>query len=207
MLFSPSGTYFLTMIIVVCVSVVSTVFVIHVSYNDRPVPPWVRWLFLQVLRSCVCMSSVPPSSYFVRKREEKALDIGEKEALNINNHTNVNEDNDRNDISVSLRVFHDENRDRDKFFCRELADIRESVDYLRKDLQDRNRQEKIREEWKQVVAVVDRCLLIFFFIFTVVCTSVLMAKVLVDSAAEFEKEVSHVHDGEIDLSNPAPSDS
>ncbi|XP_072025924.1 neuronal acetylcholine receptor subunit alpha-10-like isoform X2 [Amphiura filiformis] len=194
------GTYFLTMIVVVCVSVVSTVFIIHVSHNERPVPPWVRWLFLRVLRACVCINSVPPSSHFVKKHEEKAIDICEKEALNVNNHTGGIDDNDRNDISVSLRVFHDENRDRDRFFCSELADIRDSVEYLRRDLQERNHQGALRGEWKQVVAVMDRCLLLFFFVFTVVCTSVLMVKVVIDSAAEFEREVTHIHEGEVDLS-------
>ena len=151
------------------------------------------------------MHNVPPSSYFVKKHEEKALDLGEKEALNVNNHTGV-DDNDRNDISVSLRVFHgngEVNRDKERFFCSELADIRDSIEYLRKDLEERNAHDALREEWKQVVAVMDRCLLIFFFIFTVVCTSVLMVKVVVDSAAEFEREVSHIHEGEIDLSKLA----
>ena len=182
--------------------------------------------FVEHQSSSVVTTSPTKTFTKARRTKEKALNASETEALAVNSHyaaaplssVDMVESNGESDnFSVSLRVFQDNHQqqqpttnsctsssrgepNKEGQFCTELAQIRDSIEYLRMDLQHRNINERLRGEWKQVVAVLDRCLLIFFFLFTVVTTTVLMVKVLVDSKAEFEREVVHTHEGEVDLS-------
>ncbi|XP_072042662.1 neuronal acetylcholine receptor subunit alpha-5-like [Amphiura filiformis] len=58
------GSFFLSMIAIVSVSVVGTIFVIHINgISHRPVPGWVDWLFLQKLPRLVCLNGINTSRH------------------------------------------------------------------------------------------------------------------------------------------------
>ena len=133
----------------VCLSVVSAVFVINISSKKEAVPHWVQIIFLrhlarfsglyrEELDDCDCAKS--------EKRERASMSYVFQERLEqTSNLTNA----------LPASVFDD-------------------IHFLRKNLEEKNADELIEDKWKVIGRVIDKCLLMIFSVFTVIISVALL---------------------------------
>ncbi|XP_072021151.1 neuronal acetylcholine receptor subunit beta-3-like [Amphiura filiformis] len=144
------GDYFLAMITMVCLSVVTTVFVIRVSAKSGSVPTWVQWLFLRLLARLTCMhrEDIAYSPPVEQLRSSSTLESALKLMAPESNKT-------QNSCLVSDSV---------------ADDLR----FIRRDLEEKNHEELRLSQWKHVARVIDRCLLLTFLVYAIVTSAVLI---------------------------------
>ncbi|XP_072030304.1 neuronal acetylcholine receptor subunit alpha-10-like [Amphiura filiformis] len=185
----PSGedspiidTFFLVMIVMVCLSVVCTVLVIHIGSSARPVPRCIRWLFLDVLPTIVCLRHLERSQILnlnvqkinpLEEGEHIVLQNGDEEQCEYRNeHTSRVTHNHQMPNRTSTT------RSQSRACDSENSETKKRLEYVVKDIQEKKLTEAIRSDWHQVAVVVDRCLLIIFVVFSIVSTLTLAAALL-----------------------------
>ena len=142
MVFFILENYFISMIVMVCLSVVSTVFVISISSKKEAVPHWVQIIFLRHLARFTGLYREELDNYDCaesekRERASKISFILER-LEKTSNGTNV--------LSAS---------------------IIDDIHFLRNNVEEKNADELIEEKWKVIGRVIDKCLLMIFSVFTV----------------------------------------
>ena len=161
-----SDTFFLVMIVMVCVSVTCTVFVIHVAGNTYQIPRVIQKLFShrQLLRIlCVHHHRRQENIVFSSTVCSKCGSTTEGDFLA--NHTN-------------------EESKTDKGLMRN-----NSTDH-----EDNSKQEDVViSDWKGVALVVDRCLLVIFLSFAWVTSLSFLVKLYIDTHAYRDLMADHAH--------------
>ena len=156
------GDYFLAMIAMVCVSVVTTVMVIHISAKTGPVSYWVQVVFLRWLAHVTCMyheelDQSPPDS--------KLLHDSSTTECTLNLFTN----HDVDGMPGNKTCF--------KQNGGEILDsVAEDLHFIREDIEGRNMEEQTSLQWKHVGRVVDRCLLLIFLTYAMITSLVLIMR-------------------------------
>ncbi len=92
-----SDTYFISMIAIVCISVISTGFVMHISGLSQPMPRWIKRLFLDIIPRFLCLSvysDVDPVQF-----EERLLDKTHEDKNDVTEN-GINDTASDNGISV-----------------------------------------------------------------------------------------------------------
>ena len=178
----------MAMITMVCISVVTTVLVIHVTAKSGPVPYLIQVLFLRILSRLTCMhheelNHSPPSKKIIhnsataecgfklleadskpgngKMTEIKADGNPEGDGM-MGNNSNVNQ----NGAQIPNSIIED-------------------LHFIRQDIEDRNTEEQTILQWKHVGRVLDRCLLVIFLVYTTFITLALIIR------ARGPKEHSH----------------
>ncbi|XP_072021478.1 CHRNA7-FAM7A fusion protein-like [Amphiura filiformis] len=168
------GTYFICMIAMVCCSVISTGFVMHVGGLSQPMPKWVKRFFLEIAPQTMCLSA-----YTNQNRVDDMADVAKQPNL----------DNDHSDGNCAL-----ENRKIDD--CKEpvdsvgheqhtLNEVVELLEYIKKDIDIKNVESSEHLQWRRVSIIIDRMLLYLFGLFTIVCTLYLSVLIVYGSVQEY----------------------
>ncbi|XP_072023061.1 neuronal acetylcholine receptor subunit alpha-9-like [Amphiura filiformis] len=165
------GTYFLCMIVMVCVSVIATGIVMHVSALSQPVPRWVKCVFLHFLPRVLCLS---PDTI-----EENS--DGTKTFLIENPNSRVSIENGVEELRANqvLSVVTDNN------ITSTLIERLDKLD-MKLDLANRNAQTFEQMQWRRVSIIVDRLLFNTFSLFMIVCTVYITLEVVIGSEEEYD---------------------
>ena len=165
-----SGTYFLCMIAMVCVSVLSTGFVMHVSSLSQSMPRWVEHVFLEIIPRRLCLTTGP--RYYNDREEVMTVpnqlqydDVAKngKETKMKNNQVEAPPDTPGFNEAIAL-----------------LRSIKDNLDIRHKD------DDLTQLQWKRLSVVIDRILLCVFTLFTVLCTLILSIQIIDGSKAEYD---------------------
>ena len=155
-----SGDYFLAMITMVCLSVVTTVVVIHVSARSETVPQWVHFIFLRCLARLTCMYE-PEFEHPTPAEEKWSAKKCAFKLLGGNGDEKLeNKDSDHNPnggFSMPSSV---------------VADIH----FLRTSVEEKNAEDLLVQQWKHVGKVIDRCLLWVFSLYALLTTVILICR-------------------------------
>ena len=179
-------TFFLVMIVMVCLSVFCTVLVIQIGSSARHVPRLVRWLFLDIIPPIVCLRHLDRSQILlVNGQKVNPVDAvdGEHTVLHNSNDDEASSEY-RNEHLSTTRVSNHHHQQQNHHrststkvhHCRCCSssgggsDTKKQLEYLVKDIHERKLSEAIRSDWQCVAVVVDRCLLIIFIVFSLVAT-------------------------------------
>ena len=149
----------------VCVSVVTTVMVIHVSAKTGPVPYWVQVIFLRWLAHITCMyheelDQSPPDSKLLHDSSTTECTL----KLFTNHATDVDGMPGNNKVDFKQN-------------CVDIPDsVAEDLHFIREDIESRNMEEQSSLQWKHVGRVVDRCLLSIFLTYAMITSLVLIIR-------------------------------
>ncbi|XP_072024580.1 neuronal acetylcholine receptor subunit alpha-10-like [Amphiura filiformis] len=159
------GDYFLAMITMVCVSVVTTVFVLHVSSKSGSVPYWAQLLFLRYLARFTCMYHEeydhPPSK--LKPRDSSTAEISFK-LLNADNKPDAKGIPDTNDVNQNG--------------CQIPTAMADDLHFIRNDLEDKIMEDNTMSQWKHIGRIVDRCLLVVFLVFNTITSLILIIRAM-----------------------------
>ncbi|XP_072024623.1 LOW QUALITY PROTEIN: neuronal acetylcholine receptor subunit alpha-10-like [Amphiura filiformis] len=150
------GTYFLAMIIMVCVSVVATVLVISISHNSTQMHPWIKTLFLDVLSKVVCLTvdmDTVGSEPAPHKMTNGSTSFDEGNLNSGYNELSASVTNTGNGISSMTSM--DPN----------IAKILGIMKFMKNEMVSQSDKENRQLLWKQVSKVIDRCLFLILVIF------------------------------------------
>ncbi|XP_072024620.1 neuronal acetylcholine receptor subunit alpha-9-like [Amphiura filiformis] len=171
------GTYFLCMIVMVCASVMATGVVMHLSSISRPVPRWVKCVFLDFLSRVLCVSpvnlndsqgtSTPRSTIQNPTAKDVYLSKGD-------DGTEVVNDNSVTQGPVSR-------------FNSELREVLDTLHFIKTDLTFKNACKLDHLQWRWVAIICDRLLLHIFVIFMVVCTLWLSLAIVLGSEEAYDE--------------------
>ncbi|XP_072024582.1 neuronal acetylcholine receptor subunit alpha-9-like [Amphiura filiformis] len=159
------GDYFLAMITMVCVSVVTTVFVLHVSSKSGSVPYWAQLLFLRYLARFTCMyhEEYDHSSSNLKLRDSSTVEISFK-LLNADNKPDAEGIPDKNDVNQNG--------------CQIPTAMADDLHFMRNDLEDKIMEENTTSQWKHIGRIVDRCLLVVFLVYTTMTSLILIIRAM-----------------------------
>ncbi|XP_072014940.1 neuronal acetylcholine receptor subunit alpha-10-like [Amphiura filiformis] len=161
------GTYFICMIAMVCISVISTGVVMHVSGISQPMPRWIKRLFLEIFPRLLCLSV-----YSFEAPHIDAADICENQHNNDNANGKVDATNENED-SVGVEP---------KTFNKTVELLR----YIKDDIDSKNADTLEHLQWRRVSIIIDRMLLYLFSMFTIVCTVYIGFQIITGSVGEYD---------------------
>ncbi|XP_072023062.1 neuronal acetylcholine receptor subunit alpha-10-like [Amphiura filiformis] len=163
------GTYFLCMIVMVCVSVIATGIVMHMSALSQPVPRWVKRVFLHFLPRVLCLS---PDANEDSSDGTKTFQIANP--------------NSRESIESSVEELHanSANQVSSTSVFEERLDKLENI--VKMNLANRNGQTFEKMQWRRVSIIADRLLLNTFSLFMIVCTVYITLEVVIGSEEEYD---------------------
>ena len=144
------------MIAMVCVSVISTGFVMHISGISQPMPKWIKRVFLDIIPRCLCLSPGEPRDHGGEKVTSQWYCEGSDGKENMNSCER-------------------------KESCTEFEKYNDSVDLLRfmtEDISGKNKQIIEHLQWRRLAIVVDRVLLYLFTLFVVLSTASLFVQIV-----------------------------
>ncbi|XP_072041536.1 neuronal acetylcholine receptor subunit alpha-3-like [Amphiura filiformis] len=172
------GTYFLCMIVMVCVSVIATGIVMHVSALSQPVPRWVKLVFLHFLPRVLCLSPDPientldGTKHFQIENPNSSESIEScVEDLHANHANQVSSKVTDNNITSIMNM---------------MKEILETLRFMKTNLTNRNEQTLEQMQWRRVSIIVDRLLLNIFSLYMIVCTVYITVEILIGSEEEYE---------------------
>ena len=182
------------MIVMVCVSVIATVLMIHLSAISQPVPPWVNTLFLRIIPRLIFLSVGPGANRITTRglhsnHEEECVKSDDVDA--IQNGT-IHENGRANHLSSNLVT------------CKELQDIASALNslktldqdisstlsYLKANIERKNAHRLEHAQWRRVAINVDRLLLYTFSSFTVACNIYFTVHIVLGSDEDYDKELA-----------------
>ena len=159
-----SGDYFLAMISMVCLSVISTVFVIHVSARNEAVPRWVELVFLRYLACLVCM----PQPRLQTRPSGQMLPESTTMECNLSNE----------DAGDERRANNRSGDDVAKGGICLPSSVVDDIHYLRSNIEDKNDEDLVVQQWKHIGKVIDRCLLWVFSMYALITSVVLICRAI-----------------------------
>ncbi|XP_072014951.1 neuronal acetylcholine receptor subunit beta-3-like [Amphiura filiformis] len=165
------GTYFICMIAMVCISVISTGFVMHVSGISQPMPRWIKRIFLEIVPRSMCLSV-----YSFQAHHIDAADIFE------------NQHNNDNAVIANGKVASTkENVDSVGVEPKTFNKTVELLRYIKEDIDTKNTATLEHLQWRRVSIIIDRMLLYLFSTFTIVCTFYLAVQIVTGSMGEYDE--------------------
>ncbi|XP_072021495.1 uncharacterized protein [Amphiura filiformis] len=144
------GTYFTCMISMVCLSVISTGIVMHLSAISQPMPKWVKRILLEKLPRVLCVSF---------QIHAEGADMANKSIFEIH-HTNKNG-------MVDVKEENDDSAGRETKTFNEMVEL---LKYIKEDINIKNDENAEHLQWQCVSIIIDRMLLYLFSVFTIICT-------------------------------------
>ena len=150
----------------VCVSVFSTGVVMHLSDISRPMPRWVKRVFLDTI----------PWFLFLSLQSHDIVHVELNKSSNPRNRGDSiqsGEENARGNITSS-----------------DLVELREAIEllrYIKADMDTKKQEAEDHMQWKRLSKVVDRILLYLFTLFTVLCTLILSIQIIRGSEMDYEE--------------------
>ncbi|XP_072014930.1 acetylcholine receptor subunit beta-like [Amphiura filiformis] len=162
------GTCFICMIAMVCISVISTGVVMHVSGISQPMPNWIRRLFLEMLPRFLCLPVYSFEAPYI-----DAADVTENQHNNDNANGKVDATNENKDyVGVEPKTFNK---------------TVELLRYIKDDIDTKNAANLEHLQWRRVSIIIDRLLLYLFTTFTIVCTFYIGVQIGVGSVGEYDE--------------------
>ena len=153
------------MIAMVCVSVFSTGVIIHLSDISRPMPRWVKRVFLDTIPRFLFLS--------VQSHDIEYVD--------------VNKSSNQRSREDSVKSGEENTTGNNE--CSELVELREAIEllrYIKADMDTKKQQAEDHMQWKRLSKVVDRILLYLFTLFTVLCTLIISMQIIRGSEMDYE---------------------
>ncbi len=146
----------------VCISVIATGFVMHISVLSHPMPRWIKRLFLDIIPRFLCLSVYSD----VDLVGERVLDKTHEDNNGvIVNGIELNDAAEDNGTSVGSAP---------KASSSEVADL---LQFLKDDN---------KFKWRRLSIIIDRMLLYLFTLFAIVCTTYFGVGVFIKSAEEYD---------------------
>lgn len=181
------GQYLLFTLTLVTVSVISTVYVLNISFRNassHKMTKFERWLYLDLL----------PTILFMKKRDDfrheevsktKLIHCGSSGVCNCPKEIYLSSSDatkDHEEQVISLCSI-DQNEIKNAFL---------SLDFVAKRLENRENHNKVEEDWRYVAAVIDRLLLILFSSLCLFGTAsiILQAPALYDNSEPIDIKLS-----------------
>ena len=188
------------MIVMVCVSVIATGFVMHLSAISQPMPLWVERVFLQIIPCILCISPGP----FSDENSEPLI-----RNSSLHNHQPLNRSSSMHNQQPHFRGSSLHNRHAAEMEALEngvqkvnhngvskdygtetvSGNKQQSEDifrFLMNDVKIKNDFAFEHTQWRRVSIVVDRLLLAIFSIFIVLCTLLLSIQIVTGSEESFD---------------------
>ena len=154
------------MITMVCVSVFSTGVVMHLGDIKRPMPRWVKCVFLVTI----------PRFLFLSVQSHDIVHVELNKSSNQRNRENSVQSGEENATGNNT--------------CSDLVELREAIAllrYIKADMDTKNQEAEDHMQWKRLSRVVDRILLYLFTLFTVLCTLILSIQIIRGSEMDHEE--------------------
>ena len=151
----------MSMIVMVCISVISTGFVMHISGLSQPMPRWVKRLFLDIIPRFLCLSVY--SDVDLEQFGELSHNQVDKNDL-IENGVELNDAAEEIETSVGILQKESSSRVAERSKC------------LKDD----------KAKWRRLSIIIDRMLLYLFSLFTIFCTTYLSIRMISGSAKEYD---------------------
>ena len=158
-----TGTYFLCMIAMVCVSVLSTGVVMHMSSISQPMPRWVEHVFLDIIPRFLFLS--------VQSRAIEGVKVSKSSNQDDNDEANTKTDKEIQDCS-DLVKYHE---------------LNSFLKFIKADMDTKRKEDEDHMQWKLLSKVVDRILLYLFTLFTVLCTLIISIQIITGSEMEYDE--------------------
>ena len=161
------------MIAMVCVSVISTGIVMHISGISQPMPKWIKRIFLDIIPRCLCLSSGEPR------------DNEKREIIQVSSQRQDDNSDTVRIVNGSVKVVKEvESSAEAGEHHSETADL---LRFMKLDIDTKNRESVNQWQWKRLSIVIDRILLYLFTLFTVLCTLIICIQLITGSSIEFDK--------------------
>ena len=184
------------MIVMVCLSVIATGFVMHLSAISQPMPRWVERVFLQMIPCLLCISPGPftdensepltRSSSLHNQRQSslyKQPPLFRGSSLH-NRHASERESLENGVKKVNHNGFSKEHEAETESESMQQSD--DTLRFLMSDVKIKNDIAFEHTQWRRVSIVVDRLLLAIFSIYIVLCTILLTIKIITGSEEHFD---------------------
>ena len=159
------------MIAMVCVSVLSTGVVMHISGISQPMPRWIQRIFLDIIPRLLCLSPLS-----VEYESVEAI-----ESLRTRNHK------DSDVLKNGKENAKPTNAAESSFAFAKFEDHLHILKFIKQDMIAKNKDIKEQLLWKRLSKVVDRILLYLFTFFTVLCTLILSIQIIRGSEMEYDE--------------------
>ena len=177
----------------VCVSVIATGVVMHLGSKSRPLPHWVKRLFLDFLARILCQESdeEPTTFSLIRAIHSPVDDTKQKYTPTIQNpnantkDNSVEETNHNNGLTKGQSTIFD---------SEEFRDVLDTLRFIKTDLASKNACTYETMQWRRVSIICDRLLLLIFLTFMVTCTLVLAIQVILGSQEEAHRVTTELRE-------------
>ena len=142
----------------VCISVLLTGIVMHISSLQQPMPKWIRRVFLEILPPILCLSNLINMEKNMGIIENEQIDGGDETGDLIDEKQPSSE----NDVIVKL------------------------LEYIREDIQRKTHDSLQNLQWRRLSVIIDRIFLILFTAFVMACTIYLTLDIVSGSQKEYD---------------------
>ncbi|XP_072014908.1 neuronal acetylcholine receptor subunit alpha-9-like [Amphiura filiformis] len=168
------GTYFICMIAMVCISVVSTGVVMHVSGISQPMPRWMKRVFLEIIPRLLCLST-----YSYQSHVNLAADFVSR-SFPENHDANGHDILENGKVDTSTGNGDSVGQERQK-----SCETVELLKYMTDNIMIKNVETSEHLQWRRLSMIIDRLLLYLFSLFTIVCTFYLGVLIVQGSVDEY----------------------
>ena len=176
------------MIVMVCVSVIATVLVIHLSAISQPVPPWVNTLFLRIIPRLMLLSVEPGENTNTGAPAVVWANHGSNESADDKSHVKHIEAT-TNGMVMNQKMIPDANHAPQQNPGKELQSMACALNFLKADTERKNADSLEAAQWRRVSIIVDRLLLYIFSTFGVVCTIYMTTEIVFGSNNDYDSQL------------------
>ncbi|XP_072021464.1 neuronal acetylcholine receptor subunit alpha-2-like [Amphiura filiformis] len=165
------GAYFICMIAMVCISVLATGVVMHVSAISQPMPKWMKRLFLEIIPRVLCLSTYQSHINLATFTSKPISEIHDAEGHVILENGKVATSTD-NGYSIGQER---------QASCETV----ELLKYMKDNTMIKDIETSEHLQWLRLSMIIDRILLYLFSVFTIVCTFYLGVLIVQGSVDEY----------------------